>query len=594
LAYGVEGGGLPGVGGGNGFYETLEAIRGSQGWETRATGPSGSEAEQVYPGSVDIDPSILGMYVVRGTLAPGTEGEFFRTPSGSIEPVGTGSLSSDPKAAIKAVTSNGQIIFESAQEIEEGSPPSGTKAVYIRSAGARPILVSRLQGGEPATSSHYRGSSADGSVVVFTDGSGALLERINNTTTEEISAPGGTFLGISSDGRWAIYQSGGEIFAFDGVADEAIASGSGSGATVANVSADASHVYFLSKTVLTPGEENSFEEAAEAGKENLYAWDRSAGTIRFVATVLSPDVEGTESPGTGMIGGLGMWVLDVATPAPARGPADDTSRSTPDGNAFVFESRADLNGFKAGGHIEIYRYDAASAVLACVSCSPTRTPAAANAQLQTLPSLEVEPTSILDPFSPVTSLSDMPNVTSDGQRVFFQSGERLVTNDTDGRIDVYEWVNQGVGGCTRPEGCIHLISSGQSSDTNYLYGMSPDGRDVFFETTDQLLGRDAEPTPSIYDARVGGGFSEPAEPSPCSGDACQGPSGGSPSEENPASAGLSGPGNVKKGQPRCGKNKRAVKRHGKVVCLKKKSKNKSQNPRHHRAGKHHKTGGRGR
>ncbi len=600
LAYGVEGGGLPGIEGGNGFYETLEAVRGSEGWETRVTGPSASEAEQVYNGSVDIDRSILAMLIIRGTLAPGTEGEFFRTPSGSIEPVGTGGLSTDPKAAIKAVTSSGQVIFESAQEIEEGSPPTGTKAVYIRSPGGRPTLVSRLQDGEPANSAFYRGSSDNGSVVVFQidfEHQGAIYERIDGATTEEVSPAGATFLGISKDGRWAVYQRGGEIFAFDGVTEETVASGSGIGAMVANVSADASHIYFISKSVLTAGEDNSFDEAAEAGKENLYVWDRQAGTIRFIATVLPRDVEGTERPGTGPIAGLGLWALDVVPINQSRGPADDPSRSTPDGNDFVFESQADLNGYDTGGHIEIYRYDAASASLLCVSCNPTGMPATADAQLQSQFAADVEPGSMLDPFAPVRRLSDIPNITTDGQRVFFQSGERLVANDTDEKIDVYEWVNHGVDGCVRAEGCIHLISSGQSAHTNYLYGMSPDGRDVFFETTDQLLGRDVEPTPSIYDARVEGGFPEPAEQTPCSGDACQGPSVGPPPGFDPSSAALAGPGNLKKSRPPCPKDKRSVKRHGKLVCTKtnqKKSKKSNKHSKHHGARKHGKTGGKGR
>jgi hypothetical protein len=54
--------------------------------------------------------------------------------------------------------------------------------------------------------------------------------------------------------------------------------------------------------------------------------------------------------------------------------------------------------------------------------------------------------------------------------------------------------------------------------------ISPDGSDIFFDTTQGLVPQDTDGAPDVYDARVDGGFPpEPGPIQPCSGDACQGP-----------------------------------------------------------------------
>ncbi len=76
--------------------------------------------------------------------------------------------------------------------------------------------------------------------------------------------------------------------------------------------------------------------------------------------------------------------------------------------------------------------------------------------------------------------------------------------------------------CTRPGGCLALISSGQGEVPSFLYAMSADGHDVFVQTKEKLVGADVAGSPSIYDAREGGGIPEPTPSAPCQGDACQG------------------------------------------------------------------------
>jgi hypothetical protein len=127
----------------------------------------------------------------------------------------------------------------------------------------------------------------------------------------------------------------------------------------------------------------------------------------------------------------------------------------------------------------------------------------------------------------------------------------LVSQDSNGTLDVYEYEPPGVGGCTesagtfspRSDGCVGLISSGTASTESVFLDASENGDDVFFLTTAQLSKRDTDTTYDVYDARVGGGEPEPVAPVECQGDACQGFV-EAPSDLTPGSLIFSGPGNL--------------------------------------------------
>ena len=78
---------------------------------------------------------------------------------------------------------------------------------------------------------------------------------------------------------------------------------------------------------------------------------------------------------------------------------------------------------------------------------------------------------------------------------------------------------------------------------NVLIGSADEGRDVFFATKESLLPSDDDSAEDIYDARIDGGFAEPARPVECEGDACASPF-APPGEVTPSSSTFQGPGNA--------------------------------------------------
>jgi hypothetical protein len=168
-------------------------------------------------------------------------------------------------------------------------------------------------------------------------------------------------------------------------------------------------------------------------------------------------------------------------------------------------------------------------------------------------------------------------ISTNGQRLFFNSFDALLPGDTNGTQDVYQWETLGTGTCKESDprffaqngGCIDLISSGQNPFESEFWEASPDGEDVFFNTEASLVPQDPGSI-DLYDARVQGGFPQPVVKEQCEGEACQSPP-PPPAYNDGSSATYNGPANVK--QPkrkRCAKGKRRVRRGGKARCVKKK------------------------
>jgi hypothetical protein len=157
--------------------------------------------------------------------------------------------------------------------------------------------------------------------------------------------------------------------------------------------------------------------------------------------------------------------------------------------------------------------------------------------------------------------SYQPRYLSNSGRLFFNSSDKLVPQDTDNQWDVYEFEPAGIGGCStaaegygaRSSGCVNLISSGASSQESAFLDASENGGDAFFLTAAKLAGQDVDDQLDVYDAHecsglscipsAGAGASEPCS----SAETCRNPklAGEGGSAGAPASEALVGEGNVK-------------------------------------------------
>lgn len=580
VSFMTEGGGLPGTEGTGGFGgDPYRATRSASGWSTVATGPNGTETNELLPGSPSPDQGYLfwsgggeGSAVIEGRRTG-----YVHYPDGHSELIGQGSLGSDPGARGKLITENGtHIIFatrntggtppEPAPQLEPDAPPTGTAAVYDRTSDGVTHVVSLLPvnvtpgAGQDAL---YQGASPDGAGIAFSIGN-TLYLRLNDAVTYEIGR-NVLLAGISNGGRRVFYVEGGDLFAFDTETESVISFASTGNAVVVNVAADGSRAYFVSTTAIAEAGENPNFALPQTGQQNLYLSEE--GLIRFVGTVTDRDVEGEVNALNAKVDGLGLWTESAPGTPPvfASQPGKDPSRLTPDGTVMVFESRADLDGSSPNSSRQIYRYDSVGNRLHCISCNPTNPLATGGgASLETIGEGQTTP----PPFS---SFGFVPNLRPDGRRAFFESKEPLVAADTDGVQDIYEWGEQGVGSCTRAGGCVYLISSGHTVGNNYLFGAGRSGDDVFFVTADVLVPADNDAL-SIYDARVNGGF-PPSASRVCEGEGCRPGMTAPPQLPAPAKPATGADDNVRR--KRCPRGKHRAKRHGKVRCVKE---------RHH---KHH-------
>jgi hypothetical protein len=330
---------------------------------------------------------------------------------------------------------------------------------------------------EPSAAS-FQAASADGTRVYFTSS-----ERL----TEAAGSDGGLYL-------WE-RQAGGHTLTL-------VAPG-GVDARVLGASRDGRRVYFVTPGQLRPGGPSIPEDA-------VYLWQEDPG-----------GGSGT----TSFVGALSFVDALANTNAAAVNLRTRMSRVSPDGGVLLF-SVSDENGVGAGhqhgactsnpnltttgicSQLYVYRADASTPLapaVACASCRPSGAPTGANALLSA--HVGSGASQLTTHFS--HALSD------DGRRVFFSSAAPLAAEDANGKVDAYEY--------DVPSGTVRLLSSGRDPADSWFLDASANGEDAFFVTRERLVGWDVDRAYDLYDARVGGGFPEPAAPPPaCSGDACRG------------------------------------------------------------------------
>jgi hypothetical protein len=249
------------------------------------------------------------------------------------------------------------------------------------------------------------------------------------------------------------------------------------------------------------------------GQRNLYRF--SDGQVRFVATLF----------GSATVNRIQL---------------------SPNADHLALVTSATLTPQSTGGHLAMYAIDPATDAIKCVSCNPNGTE----------PSYDV-------------AASQNGLFMSDDGRTFFSTRDSLVSQDTNGLIDSYEFVDN------RPQ----LLTSGtgdQDSGTGFV-AVSANGVDAYLATKESFVGQDTVgPFLKFYNARVGGGIPFAVEPAPCAAaDECHGPSNAPPSKIAASTGAALGDGGNHKSGVKTKKKKKKSKQN------RKKKKKKSRRHRRH-------------
>jgi hypothetical protein len=443
-----------------------------------------------------------------------------------------------PDFSAQYFEANDSLTFAGAYAPEPPDPGSAGRDLYEWREGNL-NLVNVLPGNTGvATGAAFASASPDTNAIaddghrVFWTAGSHLYVREDNRTTREVHDPG-AFLTASPDGLQVLLSDGCLYSLTSASCSADLTQGHGGFKGIAGQSRDLSRIYFLDSAVL-PGE-NERKETARSGEPDLYLYEAGTGT-RFIAILSSSDA------------GSDAHLNNDWSAA----PGNRTAEASPDGRYLAFGSIAQLTGYanvgpcEMGGtsesaldfHFieapckEVFLYDSVTGRLTCPSCDPTGEAPLGNSTLRR----------IYD----APGWLPQPSYLSDQGRLFFDSTEHLSARDTNGRVeDVYEAEPAGVGSCTRPAGCISLISSGTGSvDSNFL-AMDENGSNVFFTTRDRLVSADTDELLDVYDARIGGGFPEgEAAGMGCGGESCQSPP-SPPQVSSSATSSYQGTGNLK-------------------------------------------------
>jgi hypothetical protein len=467
---------------------------------------------------------------------------------------------------------------------------TSSQALYLRDlVRGETIQLDAAQPGAEGKSGGgtFAGASADGSRVFFTDTS----RLTTDSTAQEGRTPDLYMCQVGEEaGHLAC-----------ALKDLSVDHNPGESAVVLGVigsSEDGSSVYFVAQGVLAAGAVHGgacFQFQTASGECNLYRYDTATESTALVAVLSGADEASW--------GGIGL---------------EGEARVSPNGRYVAFMSQRSLTGYDnrdATSGVpdeEVYLYDSQAspgAQLVCASCNPTGARPHGVLDEFTYPGLRVDLSKSWVPHHTLAgSVPDRPSgdglhyqsrYLSNSGRLFFNSADALVPQDTNGVEDVYEYEPpQGPGqpadnSCTSASvsyssssrGCISLISSGSSPEESAFLDASESGDDVFFLTASKLTSGDIDGALDVYDAHACSEASPcppppPPPPPACTGDACQNLV-EAPNDPTPGSLTFSGPGNptVALTTPKHTTTRKTVKckkpkklNHGKCVNSKKKAK----------------------
>ncbi len=358
-------------------------------------------------------------------------------------------------------------------------PPLAPQHLYMR---VNDVITYDVANGHDV---QYAGMTADGSQVYFTSPEQLTTEDTDHSVDLYMWSEKGDKLTLlsagaggagNSDSCSASWTSACDIKPIEGFANTDNSTSAFLSDTDYPIATGTGDIYFYSPEQLDGSK-------GLPGAENLYVY--RDGAPHFVFAFTNPAAETClpgSSPGfTCSNGPIGR--IEV----------------TPDGQHMSFVTASRVTSYDNDGFQEMYTYDPAGDEILCVSCQPDGS----------------RPTS--DVEGSYTGLF----MSNDG-RTFFATTDALVSQDTNGLNDVYEFV------AGRPQlitsGTAEQDTSGGRSFRAGLDGVSADGVNVYFSTFESLVPQDHNgPFRKFYDARTGGGFIEDEPAAPCeAADECHG------------------------------------------------------------------------
>jgi DNA-binding beta-propeller fold protein YncE len=434
-----------------------------------------------------------------------------------------------------AISSDGARVFWTG-EPSLGLPPH----LYVRDTQTkRTVQVDALQGGSGEGNDNpvFQDASADGARAFFSD--------------EQDLTPGAG----ASEGNPDLYvyeTTTGTLSDLTnplGAGEPADVQGFALGAA-----ADGSSIYFVANGVLSTQAASNGETAAagrcrseaqpisSAATCNLYvvSYDAEPGDPHWEAPRFLASLSNQDEP-------------DWEGPTFEQNQGELTARVSGNGRYLAFMSDRQLTGYDNRASMpaangapaeEVFLFDAAGGRIACASCDPSGArptgvydPTGAGEGPEGL-GLVVDRTKTwegrwlagsIPGWTQISHLFDLApyqsRYLSDSGRLFFDSPEPLVPQDTNGKEDVYEYeprgVPRGVHECTgagatfsgAAGGCVGLISSGSGTRESAFLDASESGGegqageqlqegggDVFFVTATPLVPQDTGMSLDVYDA----------------------------------------------------------------------------------------------
>jgi hypothetical protein len=351
-----------------------------------------------------------------------------------------------------------------------------------------------------STVSQANGMSVSGDRVFFTTPGGCssgpgkvyLADLVSGDTTEISAshctrldcnaATGVFFVGATADGHFAYMTTTQQLV--DADQDE--------GRDLYRYDADTDQLSLLSGAPSPVTGEVSFQERVFPSEKGERVYFQASGEM----------IPGETTTGSKIMVADGSG-LHLAADAALVNPAELQLSATGNRALFVTETRIDPDDTDSQG--DVYLYEAGSGNLTWVSKGPS----GGNAELPAR--IEASAPLSRSEFQ-YGNLKLYRAMDAAGDRLFFQTAESLLPQDTNNEADVYELWNGDLG----------LISPGNQPLRSDFAGVSKDGKTVAFGTNAALVGGDDDgESRDLYVARIGGGFPEPPPPAAgCDNSSC--------------------------------------------------------------------------